>query len=83
VQLEPTPLKHHLDSTLKVESSPPKPTYKVNLEHFKGAVPFHFKVPICDLWENGKIYDIDSCRDYIWSKTLIMVEKRVHSEVIN
>jgi hypothetical protein len=24
-----------------------------------------FKVPICDLWENGKIYDIDSCRDYI------------------
>jgi Zn-dependent alcohol dehydrogenase len=32
----------------------------------KGAVSFHFKVPmICDLWENGKIYDIDSCRDYI------------------
>jgi hypothetical protein len=32
---------------------------------WKGAVPFHFKVPICDLWESGKIYDIDSCRDYI------------------
>jgi hypothetical protein len=31
----------------------------------KGAVPFLFKVPICDLWENGKIYDIDSFRDYI------------------
>jgi hypothetical protein len=31
----------------------------------KVAVSFHFKVPICDLWENGKIYDIDSCRDYI------------------
>jgi hypothetical protein len=31
-----------------------------------GAVfPFHFKVPICDLWEDSKIYDIDSCRDYI------------------
>jgi hypothetical protein len=27
--------------------------------------PFHFKVPFCDLWENGKIYDIDSCRDYV------------------
>jgi hypothetical protein len=25
----------------------------------KGAVPFHFKVPICDLRENGKIYGID------------------------
>jgi hypothetical protein len=51
----------------------------------KGAVPFHFKVPICDLWENSKIYDIDYCRDYLcrlWS-TLIMVQKRVHSEVIN
>jgi hypothetical protein len=32
----------------------------------KGAVPFHFKVPICDLWENGKIYDIDYCRDYMY-----------------
>jgi hypothetical protein len=31
----------------------------------KGAVSFHFAVPICDMWENGKIYDIDSFRDYI------------------
>jgi hypothetical protein len=31
----------------------------------KGAISFHCKVPICDMWENGKIYDIDSCRDYI------------------
>jgi hypothetical protein len=31
----------------------------------KGAVSYHFKVPICELWENGKIYDIDSSRDYI------------------
>jgi hypothetical protein len=30
-----------------------------------GAVSFHFKVPICDLWENGKFYDIYSSRDYI------------------
>jgi hypothetical protein len=34
--------------------------------HFlKVAVHFHFKVPICDLWENGKIYENDSCKDYI------------------
>jgi hypothetical protein len=31
----------------------------------KGAVSFHFKVPICDLWEKVKIDDIDYCRDYI------------------
>jgi hypothetical protein len=45
----------------------------------KGAVAFHFKVPICDLWENGKMYDIDSCRDYICgliSKILIMMQKK-------
>jgi hypothetical protein len=34
-------------------------------QKWKGAVHFHFKLPICDLWENGNIYDIDSCRDYI------------------
>jgi hypothetical protein len=33
--------------------------------NFVGAVSFHLKVPISDLWENGKIYDIDFCRDYI------------------
>jgi hypothetical protein len=37
---------------------------ELSIFFFKGAVPFHFRVPICDLWENGKIYDIDSCRDY-------------------
>jgi hypothetical protein len=31
----------------------------------KRGCSLSFKVPICDLWENGKIYDIDSCRDYI------------------
>jgi hypothetical protein len=36
-----------------------------NEKRTKGTVSFHFKVPICDLWENDKIYDIDSCRDYI------------------
>jgi hypothetical protein len=36
--------------------------YQGNLEKPKGAVvPFHFKVPV----GNGKIYDIDSCRNYI------------------
>jgi hypothetical protein len=40
-------------------------TPELMAEYSKGAVPFHFKVPICDLWENGKIYDIDSFRDYI------------------
>jgi hypothetical protein len=38
---------------------------KRELGILKGAGSFHLKVPICDLWENGKIYDIDSCRDYI------------------
>jgi hypothetical protein len=37
--------------------------------HHKGAVPFHFKVPICDLWENSKFLQ----RLYLWSKTLILV----------
>jgi hypothetical protein len=44
-------------------------TLKLILDRMaKGVVSFHFKVPICDLLENGKIYDIDSCRDYIYGQ---------------
>jgi hypothetical protein len=49
------------------------------------AVPFHFKVPICDLWENGKIYGIDSCRDYICAvvKNINYGAKKSSFEAIN
>jgi hypothetical protein len=29
----------------------------------KGAVSFQLKTVICDLWENGKSYDLAICRD--------------------
>jgi hypothetical protein len=50
----------------------------------QGAVPFHFKVPICDLWKNGKIYDILILAEIISVvRNINYGSKKVHSEVIN